>query len=82
MPDEVIARVNHLGQDQLEQIIFTNQHEFSIKDIDPEIARVAGNAIDDDNNDNNDNGAEVQADDADLPGVDMGDDNNNQLLPA
>ena len=76
MPEDVINRVNHLGRDQPEQIIFTDRHGFPIGDHDPQPAGVAGGDDDDDGND----GAGVNAaDDAELPGVDPGDD--DQPLP-
>ena len=76
MPDEVIARVNHLGKNQPEQLIFTDRHGVPIRDNDARIPVVAGGPID------NDNGAGLQDNDAELPGVeDTGDDNEEQPLP-
>ncbi|MFN9908154.1 MAG: hypothetical protein ACK56F_18820, partial [bacterium] len=60
MPTGVIDRVNALGSDQPEQLIFTNRHNQPIGDEDPEIAGVAGDTNEDDDVD----GAEGNPDDA------------------
>ena len=83
MPTEVIERVNLLGHDQPEQILFTDRHGYAIGDHDP--------APDNDNNeddhgDDDDHGDNPQIpgvpeQDAGLPGVDAGDDDDDQPLP-
>ena len=56
MPDTVIARVNTLGSDQPEQLIFTDRHGRLIGDTDD--AEIPGVDFDED-------------DDAQIPGVDI-----------
>jgi hypothetical protein len=76
MPEEVIARVNNLSRDQPTKLIFTDRHGVPIGDHDVGISEVTGGPID------NDIGAGVQANNAELPGVeDMGDDNEEHPLP-
>ena len=79
MPDEVIQRVNYFGRDQPEQLTFADRHGVPIGDHDPAITGVANDAT----NNNDNNGAGVHDDDAELPGVDVGDDDadNEADLP-
>lgn len=81
MPDEVIDRVNHLGKDQPEQLIFTDRHGIAIGDHDPEITGVAERPAANVNGANDDKIPGVPADDIELQGVDMGNDDEDQALP-
>lgn len=65
MPDTVIARVNTLGNDQPEQLIFTDRHGRLIGDTDDDDVAIPGVDLDDDDD-------EIPGvDPVELPGVDM-----------
>jgi len=81
MPDEVIERVNYLGRDQPELITFTDRHGNGIGDNDPDIPGVPGLPAAHDDGDDNAAIPGVPEDNVELPGVDMGDDDDDQALP-
>jgi hypothetical protein len=81
MPDEVIARVNFLGKDQPELITFADRHGNPIGDHDPDIPGVPGYHPAADHGDDDANIPGVPADYVELPGVDLGDDDDDQALP-
>jgi hypothetical protein len=65
MPDTVIARVNTLGNDQPEQLIFTDRHGRLIGDTDDDDIAIHGVDLDDDDD-------EIPGvDPVELPGVDV-----------
>jgi hypothetical protein len=81
MPDEVIERVNFLGQDQPELITFADRHGHPIGDQDPDIPGVPGDNAAADDGDDDDNIPGVPVDNVELPGVYQGDNNEDQALP-
>lgn len=81
MPDEVIKRVNLLGQDQPKHITFTDQYGDAIVDYNADIPGVPGYIPTDDNGDNNANIPGVPVDNVKLPGVDVDEANEDQALP-
>ena len=81
MPDKVIKQVNFLGRDPSELIMFTDRHGNPIGDHDHHIPGVPGDNTTANNGAGNANIPGVHPDNAVIPGVDQGEDNDNQTLP-
>jgi hypothetical protein len=77
MPDTVIDRVNTLGRDQPDQLIFTDRYGRLIGDADDALDTIPGVDLDNDNDDDDDEIPGVDpiaidgADPVELPGVDV-----------